>query len=218
MITQHSDRFDADDNVARHVLARGVVDRDATGLQKLLASRQNVPPKRLVEPGPSFEQVEVLMEAAAAAPDHGQLTPWHFVLIPQERRHLLAEAFVRALVDRDAGATQAQMEAAREKAHRAPCLLLAVVHLDSYASAIPACERLVSLGCAIQNVLLTATALGYGSGLTSGSALESAAMRALFSLQPNEHAVCFVAVGTVSQAKPARQRPTGAQVLRVLAA
>lgn len=184
----------------------------------LMSSRQNVSPRRLVEPGPADAEIETMLDMAATAPDHGLLTPWHFVLIPKHRRSLLADAFAQALIARDPGATQAQIEAASDKAYRAPCLLLAIVHLGAAESGIPACERLVSLGCAIQNLLLTATSMRYGCGLTSGRSLESEPIRKLFALTPSEQAVCFVAIGATSQHKPVRQRPTSASIMRVLGA
>ena len=178
----------------------------------LIASRQNVSPKRLVEPGPSGEQLERLFVAAAAAPDHGQLLPWRFVIVPQDKRGLLADVFALALIDRDPGATMVQIEAAREKAHRAPLLMLAVARLVSEQEPeIPDLERMVSLGCAVQNMLLASHAMGFGSGLTSGQAMASPRMRELFALGDEEVAVCFVTVGTISKRKPGRIRPTAEQ-------
>ncbi|MBS77554.1 MAG: nitroreductase [Variovorax sp.] len=194
----------------------GVIDGD---LVSLLAARHQVSARRLVEPGPGPADLEQLMAAAVTAPDHGQLTPWHFVLIPASQRLPLGKAFVSALIERDPGATQAQIRAAAEKAERAPCLLLAVLHGEDLArdvSGIPTQERLISLGCAIQNVLLAATSLGYSSGLASGRSLNAPAMRSLFALQPHEQAICFIAIGTESQFKPPRQRPVPKAVLRVL--
>ena len=179
----------------------------------LIASRQNVSPKRLVEPGPSRAQLDRLLLAAAAAPDHGQLLPWRFVVVPQAKRDLLAEVFALALIDRDPGATLLQIETAREKAHRAPLLMLAAVRLVSeHEPEIPNVERIVSLGCAIQNMLLAATAMGFGSGLTSGQAMTSDRMRDLFRLSADEQAVCFINVGTTTKLKPGRIRPTPAQL------
>ena len=82
----------------------------------LIHSRQHVSPKRLGEPGPDREQVEKILTAAGAAPDHGLLTPWRLVIVPPERRHLLAEAFAEALVERDGEATEEQKQEARRKA------------------------------------------------------------------------------------------------------
>lgn len=113
----------------------------------LIASRQNVSPKRLGDPGPRHEQIERILAGAAAAPDHGQLTPWRFVIVPKGKRTILAEAFALALTDRDPGANLIQIEAAREKAHRAPFLMLAVARLASSdaSSDIPDAERVARL-------------------------------------------------------------------------
>lgn len=176
--------------------------------QALIDSRQNVSPKRLVEPGPNPQQLEALLALAAAAPDHGLLTPWRFILVPVAQRHRLAEAFALALIDRDPGATLEQIEAAREKAHRAPLLLVAVACLGAREPNTPALERMVSMGAAIQNLLLGAHAMGFGAGLTSGQAMASTRLHDLCGLGEGEAAVCCVNIGTVAKRKSAaRVRP-----------
>jgi len=173
----------------------------------LIASRQNIAPKRLIEPGPSAAQLQQIFAAAAAAPDHGEITPWRFVIVPGPKRALLAEVFSSALLDRDTAATPAQLETAREKAFRAPLLILAIARLGRADPDIRAAARLVSLGCAIQNMLLAAHAMGYGCGLTSGQAMTSPRMRELFALFDGETPVCCVNMGTVAKSKPQRIRP-----------
>ncbi|MGV8894299.1 MAG: nitroreductase family protein [Burkholderiaceae bacterium] len=175
--------------------------------QALIHSRQNISPKRLAAPGPSHTQLEQLLGAAAAAPDHGQLHPWRFVIIPQEKRTLLAEVFAQALIERDPDATPEQIASAREKAHRAPLLLLAIAQLGPAEPDIPALERMVSFGCALQNMLLSAHAMGFGAGLTSGQAMTSKHMQKLFALAGEEHPVCFINIGTASKRKPLLARP-----------
>ena len=128
----------------------------------------------------------------------------------------LAEVFGQALLERDAGATPEQVAQAREKAHRAPWLMLVVVDGQRGDPAVDLAERILSAGCAVQNALLMATALGFGSALTSGKALKSDSLRALFGLQAGEQALCFVSVGTVRARKPARVRPAVAEFLSTL--
>jgi nitroreductase len=132
----------------------------------LITSRQNILPKRLAEPGPSDRQVADMFKCAAAAPDHGEVMPWRFVLVPLGKRAMLADVFGNALL-----------------------------------------ERVVSVGAAIQNFLLSAHSMGFGSSLTSGQAMRSAALRQLFALADGEQAVCCINVGTVIKRKPARLRP-----------
>ena len=74
---------------------------------------------------------------------------------------------------------------------------------------MPTLERMVTMGAAIQNLLLGAHAMGFGAGLTSGQAMASPRMNRLCGLTEGEAAVCCVNIGTVSQRNPsARLRPT----------
>lgn len=172
--------------------------------QLLIESRRNVSPKRLVDPGPTREQLESLLALAAAAPDHGMETPWRFVLIPIEQRRRLAEAFALALAGRDPGASVEQFEAARQKAFRAPLILVAAACLAGDKSGIPLLERMVSMGAAIQNVLLGAQAMGFSSGLTSGRAMSSPHLHSLCGLDEGQVPVCCINIGTVAGQKGAR--------------
>jgi nitroreductase len=174
----------------------------------LIQHRQTILPKRLAAPGPDERELETIFEAAAAAPDHGELVPWRFVLVPPAARAALAQVFAQALLERDPAAASDQVERAKEKAFRAPALLLAVVRCGAPDDDVPAAERLVSLGCALQNMLLMATALGFGSALTSGKALHSPGLRSLFALAADEQAVCFVNFGTAVRHPPGRERPS----------
>ena len=184
--------------------------------QALIHTRQTILPKRLAEPGPDAAQLQAILGAAASAPDHHELLPWRFVLVPAGARDRLAEVFATALVERDASATPQQVAQAREKAYRSPLLLLAVVRLRDDDAEIEPHERIVSAGCAVQNMLLMAHAQGFGGALTSGKALQSAPLRTLFGLQPDEQALCFVNIGTVVKARPVRLRPQAAQYVSTL--
>ncbi len=185
----------------------------------LIASRHNISPKRLAEPAPTDTQLQAMLGAAAAAPDHGELTPWRFIIVPVDQRHRLADAFAQALIDRDAAATAEQIESARAKAHRAPLLLVAIARLGPREPDTPTLERMLSMGAAIQNLLLAAHAMGYGVGLTSGQAMRSPALARLCALAEGEVPVCCVNIGSVTQRKPPKRvRPVPAEFVSVLPA
>ena len=182
----------------------------------LIQSRQTILPKRLGAPGPGAAELAAILNAAAHAPDHGQLLPWRFVLVPEPARAPLAEVFAQALLERDPCATPEQCGQAREKAYRAPVLMLVVVDGERGDPDIDLAERLVSAGCAVQNMLLMATAQGYGSALTSGKALKAASLRALFGLAASEQALCFISIGTVLSRKAVRARPVASAYVSTL--
>jgi nitroreductase len=173
----------------------------------LIHSRQHVSPKRLIDPGPNSSQKLEILNAAGAAPDHGRITPWHFYEVSSKSRNLLGNLFADALIERDPSATLNQVDEAKQKAFRGPLLLLATVNLNNELDNIPEQEKIISAGCAIQNILLMANALGYGSGLSSGKALYSQKMRELFLLKDKEQPLCFITIGTISTHKPNKKRP-----------
>jgi len=179
-------------------------------LWNLMAARRHVGLRRLLAPGPDEAALDRILVAAAQAPDHGQLLPWRFVLVPQHRRADLGAVFEEALAQRDPAADATARGSARDKAQHAPCLLVAIL-VDVPGTAIPTEEKLVSLGCALQNMLLAAQALGFASGLASGGALDAPGMRRLLDLAPHERAILFIGFGTADAQKKPRVRPQPGQ-------
>src|SRR5688572_2034448 len=92
------------------------IDHCADWAETLIHARRTVLPKRLASPGPEPAQLERILAAASAAPDHGELVPWRFVVVPHAARPVLATAFADALLERDAAASDDQLAQAREKA------------------------------------------------------------------------------------------------------
>ena len=181
---------------------RSVVKSSA--VEQVIRMRRHTSPKRLTHPGPTGDQLFAFICAATAAPDHGRLTPWRFVLVSDDARDLLAEAFVEALRDKVPCASPVEQRLAREKAYRAPTLLLAIARAGLASERVSRDEIMVSLGCAVQNILLTATEAGFATSLTSGLSLKSIAIQRLFDLSAGETAVCFINLGTTPSAKQDR--------------
>lgn len=187
---------------------------DTPAFDSVLHARQHVGPKHLGEPAPDEAVLRELFAAAAAAPDHGRLRPWRFLVLGASARERLAHAFADALRERDPSATADQLADAHAKAFRGPVLILAIADLRAEDPDVPVAERLVSLGAAIQNLLLAAKVRGYASGLSSGRAMASRALREAFEVDEGEQAVCFISLGTSTRDKPARPRPVVDEFVR----
>ena len=114
----------------------------------LITGRFSVSPKRLVVPGPSAVQLQRMVEAAGCAPDHELLRPWRLIRIAGSQREALADVFVRALLERLPAASIDAEAQSRQKAFRAPELVLAVARLDPPHPGVPKSERYVALGAA----------------------------------------------------------------------
>ena len=182
----------------------------------LISSRQSYLPKRLFQPGPNQEQLDLLFSMAATAPDHNLTRPWRFVICPLECRGLLADAFAKALTERDPDATEQQIQDAMVKAHRAPLVMLAIVNARGTETDVPPSERIISAGCAIQNIFLMANAMGFGASPTSGKSMYMKPVRDLFGLKDHEDPLCFINIGTPDRATPAKPRMIPAEFVSTL--
>jgi nitroreductase len=63
--------------------------------QALIQTRQSTLPKRLAGPGPDAAQTQTILAAAASAPDHHELLPWRFVVVPESARGRAGRRFCR---------------------------------------------------------------------------------------------------------------------------
>jgi len=178
----------------------------------LITSRHSVSPKRLKAPGPGPAQLRAMVEAAGCAPDHELLRPWRLIHIAPEQRDALAAVFEQSLLERLPGADAAARGQAREKAFRAPELLLAIARLQPAHADVPDAERHVALGAALQNLLLAAHGLGFAAMLTSGQALRTRHFAQAFHLANGEHPLCFVSIGTPTEVKR-RSRPPASELM-----
>lgn len=171
---------------------------------KRVIGRRSVPPRRLTRPGPSEDEVTWIVQAACAAPDHAGLRPFRFVAVGEVGRDRLADAFEAAKRELDPAATAETVERARERALHAPFLLGVITRTFPDHPDVPLVEQLASAGAALGYALLAANLLGYGAMAVSGHKLRTRVLREAFALGVSEDLLCFVAIGTPEQAKPAR--------------
>ncbi len=172
---------------------------DKAALRDLVVSRRSVSPKRLIAPGPTPAEVEEMVRAAVAAPDHKGLRPVRFVVIPTDRRHDLARAFIDAKRERDPAASEDDLRRAGEKAFRGPLLIAIVLRIERDHPRVSVSDQMMTAGAAAQNMLLTAAALGYGACLRSGASATSRKVRQALGIAASEELAAFMIVGTSTE-------------------
>lgn len=171
----------------------------------LILSRRSVSPRFLVEPTPTADELDLILRAAAAAPDHKNLKPYRFILIPPERRGDLAAAFREAKSERDPGAPATEIERAGEKAYRGAMLLAVVLRIVRDHPRVSVSDQMLAAGAALENMLLAATALGYAGCLRSGHSATSRRVRLALGLANEEELAAFLMLGTPAKAPPPRE-------------
>jgi nitroreductase len=174
-------------------------------LQPLLA-RRSVSPKRLVAPGPDLDALDLILQAALAAPDHGGLRPWRVVEFRAEQRAELAALFEAEKRRRDPLATPVDLLRARDHALMPPVLLAFVVSPQARTK-VPLREQWLGAGAALGNLLNAAHQLGFGAIVLSGERCFDAPLLAALGIGADEQLAGFVSIGTTAKAPPAAHRP-----------
>jgi nitroreductase len=178
----------------------------------LLHSRRSGKARDLVLPGPDEPQVMQILQAALRVPDHGKLAPWRFILVGTKRRRALADVIEHAYRADKPQASHAEINAVRAYALEAPTLIaaLSTPKMDSH---IPLWEQQLSVGAAIQNMLVAAHGLGFAANWLTGWPAYSAAVRAALGGNDTDAIAGFVYIGTASKPLEERPRPDPAQVI-----
>ncbi len=178
-------------------------------------ARRSVSPRRMREgvSGPSPEQIRAIVDAAAAAPDHGLLRPWRFVYVPTDLREELGGLFAASEQEVAPDSTPEQLAEARRKGTRGSESLALIARLDPDHGKIPPHEQWISVGAALENMHLAAESFGWRAMLISGPRMESKTLREAFHLAPEERLVGFFVMGLPAGEIPQPPRPTSAEKL-----
>lgn len=154
----------------------------------------------------SREEIETLLDAAVAAPNHRLTQPWRFyVLGPQARR-----AYGLALGNRKAKRIEepAAAEAVRNKVadeHMALPLMIAVAVVEDANPEIRE-EDLSATMMAIQNISIAAVALGLGTHIKTGAVMQDPAACAAVGVREGERIVALINVGEPTVVPPGKER------------
>jgi nitroreductase len=168
--------------------------------------RRSVPARLLADPGPTPEQLHVLLKAAVRVPDHGKLTPWRFLKIAGDSRRQLGERLVARALERDPGAPEAALEKDRQRFSFAPTIITVIARVTPEHK-VPEIEQLLSGGAVCFALLQAAQALGFGAQWLTGWPAYDPVIKTLLGVADNERVLGFVHIGTARETAPERVRP-----------
>ncbi len=178
-----------------------------------MLSRRSVPALKLQQPGPSSAQIDVAIDAALCAPDHGALRPWRFVLIHGAARERLAALLTGRMREREPDTAPGKLERLATQVRTAPLVIAVGAHIQT-AHKVPELEQLLAVGAGVMNLLNAFHALGFGAiWLTGGNAYDPQVAAAL-GFAAAERCLGFVYVGSIAAAdlSPARRPERGTAV------
>ena len=89
----------------------------------LLRARRSAPPASMSGPGPTPQEIEILLALAARMPDHGKLAPWRFILFEGAGRERADEIFAEIYAKANPGGDDRRVEAERNRFCLAPLVV-----------------------------------------------------------------------------------------------
>ena len=164
-------------------------------MQSIDALLQRRSAKALTDPAPEEGALELLLECASRAPDHGRLRPWRFIVIRGAARERLGELMADQLRRKLPAASAETLQRERQKALRAPLIIVVAAVCDT-AARIPPIEQILAAGSAAQNIMLAANALGFGSMWKTGDAAYDDRVKVALGLAAGDAIVGFLYLGT----------------------
>ncbi|MCQ9328732.1 nitroreductase family protein [Pelistega suis] len=172
---------------------------------ELLINRNSM--KMVVAPAPSDEELALALQAAVAAPDHGNLTPWRFKLIRGENIQKFADLGITIRQRSDNPFPEEKVAASRQWLSEVPLIIAVACHIDYSNTKIPESERMLSAGCAVMNMMNALNALGYGTFWSTGIATYDDEFQAALGFDSLDYRFMgFLAVGTPKVAIPKKER------------
>jgi nitroreductase len=178
-----------------------------------IRARRHMGAMMLVTPGPNAAEMQALLEAATAAPDHGKLVPFRFVIVSDDMRSTYVETSLAAFHAAVPDADEIGLKKARGKAEQPPAVVALVACFQPMHPKIGMPDQWLTVGCALQNLWLAAESLGFSCGVSSGRLMETEVMRQAFKLKEHEQIVSIVSVGTPRERMEPRPKPALADVV-----
>jgi nitroreductase len=183
------------------------VMNENSSLLNLIKQRRTIYPPAYTEKELDRKDIEMMLEAATWAPNHGNTEPWRFFVFQRNARKKLAE-FLAAEYKAQ---FQGDLFSSRKFSNVSTWPLLAqtviaVAMKRHLTSKIPLIEEERAVACAIQNMLLMAQDLGIASYWSSGKLVYSPAMKSFLNLEAEDQVIGLIYLAYSKDQVPTKTR------------
>lgn len=175
-------------------------------LLDIITTRRSVSVKDMDAPGPTQEQLQVLLHAAHRVPDHGKLGPWRFVIFQSDARQDFGRQLAEIYGEENPDATDKLLQFQTDLLTRAP-LVIAVISTAGPHVKVPEWEQILSAGAACQNILLAAHTMGFGAQWLTEWYSYNAKVKSLLNMEDHHQVAGFIYIGSYKEKPEERVRP-----------
>jgi nitroreductase len=188
------------------------VFNDTSSVLSFLRTRKSASAKAMGPPGPSAAELDQILDIAVRVPDHGKLAPWRFILFEGEARARIGQRFRRRWHELHPDHGDEALAFHEGLFTRAPAVL-GVVSRAAPHPKIPEGEQTLSAAAVCMNVLLAATALGFGAQWQTEWPAYDREIASVMGLSDHERIAGFIYLGTPTLPFEERPRPDPAALL-----
>jgi nitroreductase len=173
-----------------------------------ISTRRSI--KRFTSRAVTREEMETLLSAAVAAPNHRLTQPWRFYVLGPEARQAygLVLGGRKAKKIEDPAAAQAMRDTVAAEHRELPGML--IVALAENENPEIKEEDYAAVMMAIQNLSLAAVSLGLGTHVKTGAVMSDPGARAAAGVKDKERIVAVVNVGEPAEIPAEKKRESAA--------
>ena len=156
-------------------------------ITELIRSRRSIAPEHFSSRKVHREQIELLLNNAIWAPNHGLTQPWRFIVMNGSHLEALSDAARAAAIDgknpEDINMNKVERMVSRI---RSTSVAIAIIYQQNESEKVPEWEEIAAIGAAVQNLHLTAHAYGLAGFWSTPAAMQTEQVRTFLELQQGQ--------------------------------
>jgi len=147
------------------------------------------------QPAPDKMQLKRIFQAVMSAPDHGNIRPWHLVVVANDQVPTMCELMCEAWLEGGGDIDPAKVRRLTNYLCDAPMVVVVSANITS-PHPVSRRDQVLSAAAACQNILLAAEEQGVAAIWYSTDAAELPRVQELFGLTAQQEPVAFIMLGT----------------------
>lgn len=173
-------------------------------ISTIIKNRRSIKPAMMNGKRVPDYQVQSLLELADWAPTHAYTEPWRFRVYANPADFCNQHAELYKQNTDPANFAEAVYNNLYHQGDLASHVIIATMQRSELGK-IPVSEEMEAVACSIQNILLSATALGIASFWSTGGQALKPSMKEFLQLGPEDHVVAVIYLGYTDEAPAGRR-------------
>ena len=161
----------------------------------LIYQRSSCHVHEMEHPAPDNVKLKRILQAVMSAPDHGNIKPWHIVVVDTEHVPAMCDSMCQAWLDNVEHTEPGRVRRLTHYLKDAPMVVLVSANIVE-PHAVSRRDQVLAAAAACQNILLAAEQEKVAAIWYSTDAAELPQVHELFGLTKQQEPVAFIMLGT----------------------